>query len=308
MSENVVLEVKNLSVLIKDRFLVKNANFTLKEGECWGIIGQDKSGKTSLIKAISGTLPINPGQVFMLGKDIYYDKKILTKVSTCFDPPVFFKYQTVYENLKYMCMLNDNDSKVRIYRILNKFGLVQKMKTRVIFLSYYEKKLMSIALGLITKPKILLLDEPYKNLPEDSLKIVKEAITKVQAQGTTVVITSENIESIEDLCDNFIFMENRAIKSFMTKEECKKLLAGTTYAYVKVKYPHFVGKLIMDNFNLNVKLLDRRVLFEADETTSAQIVRFITKHNLAIYKAGYINKKADIIFANLTPYFKEEQQ
>ena len=122
-----------MSVLIKDRFLVKNVNLTLNEGECLGVIGEKKSGKTSLIKAASGTLPISAGQVFLLGKDIFYDKKILTNVSTCLDPPAFFKYQSVYENVKYVAMLNPDFKKEKVLDVLKQFGLEKKAKTKVLF-------------------------------------------------------------------------------------------------------------------------------------------------------------------------------
>ncbi len=304
--DNVVLEIKNLSVLIKDRFLVKNANLTLKEGECLGVIGEKKSGKTSLIKAASGTLPISAGQVFLLGKDIFYDKKILTKVSTCLDPPAFFKYQSVYENVKYVAMLNPDFKKEKVLDVLKQFGLEKKAKTKVLFLSYFEKKLMSLAIAFMTKPKILFLDEPFKSLPKQNLYQVKQLIKDARNNGTAVVITSQNLEEIEEECDSFIFMENRVIKNTMTKEETNSITAGTTFAYVKVKYPHYIGKLIMENFFLKVKILDRKILFDADEQLTAQIVRFITKRGLAVYSAGFINKKADKIFADLAPYFKEE--
>ncbi len=304
----VVLEVKNLSVLIKDRFLVKNINLTINEGECVGVIGEKKSGKTSLIKAVSGTLPISQGQVFLLGKDIFFDKKILTKVSTCFDPPVFFKYQSVYENMKYVAMLNPNFKKETILETLKKFGLEKKAKTKVLFLSYFERKLMSLAIGFMTKPKLLLLDEPFKSLPKQNLYQIKQLINEVRKNGTAVIITSQSLEEIESECNRFIFMESRVIKNTMTKEEADSITGGTSFAYVKVKYPHYVGKLIMENFFLKVKLLGQRVLFEADERTTAQIVRFITKRNMAVYSAGYINKKADKIFASLTPYFKQEDK
>ena len=134
-----VIEAKNLSVIIKDRFLVKNVYLTLKNGECVGILGEDKSGKTSLIKAISGSLPIAPGQAFILGEDIYYNKKVLTKVSTCFDPPMFFKYQTVMDNMKYISSLSENNSKEKIIQTLKMFGIEKIKKTRIMFLPYYQK-------------------------------------------------------------------------------------------------------------------------------------------------------------------------
>lgn len=302
-----VLEIKNLSVLIKERFLVKNVNFKMYKGDCFGIIGEDKSGKTSLLKAICGSMPIGPGQVFVDGKDIYRNLKSLANVSECLDPPVFFKYQTVYENLKYLSMLNESLDKEKIIRVLNRFNLAHKLNTRVLFLSFYEKKLMALALAFLAEPTLILLDEPFRDIPEESLQMVKDAINEIRAKGTTIILTSRKLEDLDGLCNQYIFMENREIVRIMSQEECDKLTDLKTYAFVKVKYPHYAGKLIKDNFNLAVKLLDLRVLFEADEDTVAKIVQFLTKHKIAIYRAGYLSRKAEKIFAELTPYYKEEK-
>lgn len=302
-----VIEAKNLSVIIKDRFLVKNVYLSLKKGECVGVLGEDKSGKTSLIKAISGSLPIAPGQAFILGEDIYYNKKVLTKVSTCFDPPIFFKYQTVFDNLQYISSLSENKSKKKIKDVLKKFGLEKQMDTRIMFLPYYQKKLMALALAFLTEPEILLLDEPFKNLPTEYLKIVKDAIRSARAKGTTVIITAQNIEQLENECSRFVFMEDRGIKSILNKEDVEEITEEITYAFIKVKYPHYVGKLLMDNFDIKVKLLDKRVLFEASEDEVAKMVKFITRQSLSIYAAGYLTRKTEKILAELTPYFKEEK-
>lgn len=305
--ENKILEVKNLTVLIKERFLVKNANFFVEKGECIGVVGDDKSGKTSLIKAISGSLPITEGQVFFDGKDIKVEPQVLKDVSICFDPPVFFKYQTVFDNMKYLSSLAGMYDKERIILMLNKVNLAHKLRTRVLFLSYYEKKLMALALAFVTKPKLLLLDEPFKSLPKESVKEIKTYLKELQSQGTSIILSSRDIENLEGQCSRFIFMEKRVIKEILTEKECLKHISGTTYAYVEVKYPHYVGKTIIDQFGLKVKLLDRKILFEADENKTAEIVKFLTRNKIAVFKAGFINKRAEQIFANLTPYFKEER-
>lgn len=295
-----------MSVLIKDRFLVKNVFFKMNEGECWAIIGEDKSGKTSLIKAISGSLPISAGQVFFEGHDIFYDKKVLTKVSTCFDPPIFFKYQTVMENMQYLSMLSEANNKKEILKALKNFGLENKANTKVRKLTYFEKKLMGLALGFLTKPRLLLLDEPFKNLPPEKLKIVQDAIEKIHLNGTSIIFTSKNLEDIAFVCDKYFFMEERVLKKVMSREDVEKIEEGPTYSFVKVKYPHYVGKLVMENFGLDVKILDKRVLFEGDEALTAKIVQFLSEKKLAVYRAGLLSKKAENIFASLTPYFKPE--
>ena len=70
MDNKMILEIKNLSVLVNERFLVKNVSLSMSEEDCMGIIGEDHSGKTSLIKTITGSLPISDGEVYLFGKDI----------------------------------------------------------------------------------------------------------------------------------------------------------------------------------------------------------------------------------------------
>lgn len=301
-----ILLVENLSVQIKDRFLVKNASFSLKKGECFGIVGEDKSGKTSLIKAISGSLPIGQSQVFIEGKDIYFNKKMLKKVSTSFDPPVFFKYQSVYENLKFLSALSEKTDKLKIKKTLAMFGLEQKLKTRVLHLTYQEKKLMSLALALLTEPEILFLDEPFKDLSSQNQNLIDACLDNLKHHGTTILMASRNLESIQKKCDEVIFMENKQIIKIFSKNELEQLNDFSHYAYIKVKYPHFAGKIISNQFNIKVKILDKRVIFEAGETLTSEIVKFVGNNKIPIYRAGYLNNKSEKIFAMLAPFCREE--
>ncbi|MBE7075674.1 MAG: ABC transporter ATP-binding protein [Clostridiales bacterium] len=300
-----ILEVINLSVLIKDRFLVKNVSFSLEQGQCLAIVGEDRSGKTSVIKAITGSLPVTEGQIYFDGNDETKNTAHLKNVGVCLDPPVFFKYQSVYENLTYLTRFNDKLSKSDIVEALRKVGLAHKAKTKVLFLSYYEKKLMSLALAFLFQPKLLLLDEPFKNLPEDYCKMIKNHLKTLQLSGTSILISTQNLELVEDIAEKFILMENRQIREILDNKECENYLSDKNFAFVQVKYPNYVGKIVFEKFDLRVKLLGNKVLFDADEDQTAKIVKHLTLNKIPIFKAGFLNKKTEQIFANLTPYFKE---
>lgn len=306
MENEIILEVKNLSVLIKDRFLVQDASFSLKKGSCLGIVGEDQSGKTSLIKTISGSLPISDGTVIFDGKDIKENPEAIRNIGICLDPPVFFKFQSVMDNMIYLSSLAGTTDKEKINRVLEKFHLENKKKKKVLHLSYYEKKLMALALAFVNEPKLLILDEPFKSLPLKSAKTIARYIEELLQKGTTVIITSRNYEQIEDECDEYIFMQDRKITKILNQKECEKYSKTKPCAFIKVKYPHYCGKLVINNFHLKVKILGKRVVFEADESTTAEVVRFFTKAKLPVYGAGYLTRKSEKIFASLTPFFKEE--
>lgn len=308
MENNTILEVKNVSVLMKDRFLVQDASFSLEKGSCLGIIGEDQSGKTSLIKAISGSLPISDGQVLFDGVDIQENPDVLKEISICLDPPVFFKYQSVYDNISFLLSLTGTVNRKKIMAVLDRFHLSSKKNKKVYSLSYYEKKLMALALAFITEPTLLILDEPFKNLPEGSIRTIDMYLEELRSKGVTLILTSQNFEQLEDECDNYLFMQDRKVVNILAASECEEKSDIKPYAFIKVKYPHYCGKLIMENFNLKVKLLGQKVVFEANEDTTAEIVKFFTKAKLSVYSAGYLTRKSEKIFANLAPYFKEDKQ
>lgn len=305
MDEQKVLVVDDLSILIKERFLVKNVSFSLDQGNVLGIVGEDKSGKTSLIKALVGSMPISDGKIYIYGQDIQENPGVLNEVGICLDPPVFFKFQSVLENIKYLSSLTGKYNKQKVFDVLEKFHLKDKANKKVKALSFYERKLMALALAFINEPKLLILDEPFKSLPVKSIQKIGDYIQELREKGISIIMTAKKYDSLENRCDLYMFMADRHIVEILPRKDCEKYSNSRTYAFVEVKYPHYCGKLIMQQFGFKVKLMGKRVLFEADEEKTADIVKFFTRNKLSVYGAGYINSKSERIFASLTPYFKE---
>lgn len=299
-----ILDIENLSVIIKERYLVKNVSLTVDEGEAIALVGGDGSGKTSLLKTITHSLPITEGNIFVCGRNVT-EKESYSNVGISLDPPVFFKFQTVFNNLAYLTKISGNFDKIGILDALKAVGLERRAKVLVLFLSYAEKKLMSLALAFLAKPKLLLLDEPFKSLSKKQCEIVKSQIKKLQEQGTAVVISTRTLEDVSDICSKYYFMENRQITKTVENTDVVEYLTDKEMAFVEVKYPHYVGKMIIESFNLHVKLLGNKVVFDTDEDTLAKIVVELSGSKITVFKAGYLNSYAEKVLASLTPYFKE---
>lgn len=299
-----ILDIENLSVIIKERYLVKNVSLSVDEGEAIALVGGDGSGKTSLLKTITHSLPITEGNIFVCGRNVT-EKESYSNVGISLDPPVFFKFQTVFNNLAYLTKISGNFDKIGILDALKAVGLERRAKVLVLFLSYAEKKLMSLALAFLTKPKLLLLDEPFKSLSKKQCEIVKSQIKKLQEQGTAVVISTCTLEDVSDICSKYYFMENRQITKTVENTDVVEYLTDKEMAFVEVKYPHYVGKMIIDSFGLHVKLLGNKVVFDTDEDTLAKIVVELSGSKITVFKAGYLNSYAEKVLASLTPYFKE---
>lgn len=304
-----LLNVKSLSTLIKERFLIQNISFALNKGDIFGIVGEKQSGKTSLLKAIAGALPITEGTIFFDGQDLHKNKKLTSNITISLDPPVFFKYQTVYDNIKFLSSLKGKFNKQKTLEILQIFDLLDKKDEKVRTLTYHEKKKMALALALVTKPKLVLLDEPFKGLNDKYKEEITSKIKELSKIGVGVIITSSAVEDIENLCTRFIFMGERKIKKEMSASELKGFDTQIEYTFIKTKYPNYGGKLLIDNFNKKVKLLGNKILLmDEDDDNVARMIKFLTSKKVIVYSAGKISNKAEQIFASLSSYYKEEDQ
>lgn len=307
MENKEVLKIDNITTLIKEKFLVKNISFSLHVGEVLGIIGEDKSGKSSLLKVITGALPVTEGDIYLDGISIIRNQKLQREIDICLDPPMFFKFQTVVDNMKYISSLNDEFKMNDINEILEKFDLLDKKNVAVRKLNFFEKKRMALALAFLCPAKVVILDEPFKNLDDSFKSKLKAYIKKLSNAGTSFILTGRTTDDLEDLCHTFMFLENKQIKNIMTNKDVKNFSNDTVYTFIKTKTPNYAGKLIIKNYGLDVKILNNRVLLlNIDEDKTAETIKFLSSNKIEILSAGIISNKAEQIFASLTPYFKEE--
>lgn len=309
-----LLRVENLSVLVNKKFLVQDVSLSLNKGEILGIVGKNSSGKTSLIKAIVRALPISEGEVYFDGKVVYKDKQeidssYVADINTALDPPMFYKWQTVLENIKFIANFKTNYSQKEVYELLKEFDLFKKRHTRVMKLTYFEKKKMSLLLCLISSPKLIILDEPFRGLEDDTITKFKHKLQALVAHGTGVLIVSNDFKNMKAMCSNVLFMENRQIKTSLDAKEISKFKRLDNYTYIRTKYPHYAAQLIKNCYRIGVKIMGNRVLLmNATEEQVSSIIRFLTDKKFIIYDIGQLTNEAEEIFASLTPNFREEEK
>lgn len=192
--ENLIM-IKKITKNFKDRQVLKNINLTINEGTIVGIIGRNGSGKTVLLKIISGLYFKTTGEINYNNKyNIYEDYGFLIDVG-------FLENETGFNNLKLLSLLknkiNDND----IIDILKYVGLNPFDNTKYKNYSTGMKQKLKIAQALMEKPKVLILDEPFNGLDKKSVEFFRQEFIKMKNDGITIIITSHYQEDIDKLCD-----------------------------------------------------------------------------------------------------------
>jgi len=191
---------------------VDSVSFHVKRGEIYGILGPNGSGKSTLIRLISTLLIPDGGTVRVLGKDAFKEtaavRRMINRVSV---DAAFFKKLSAMENLGYAARLYGLDLKEARSRagvIMERMGLpAKKWNSPLENLSRGQQQKVAIARALMTRPQLLLLDEPTTGLDPQSKREVQEYVLEVQREfGTTVILTSHDMDESARLCQQVAFI------------------------------------------------------------------------------------------------------
>ena len=226
--ENVCKDYKNIKAL-------NNVSLSINEGELYGLLGVNGAGKTTLLKILSGLTDMTSGKFSVSN----YSNKEIDEIKKIIDispqESAVAMNLTVLENLKFFQELYNQKDDEYLEEIINDLGLSEVKKQRAKTLSGGYQRRLSIALGLISKPKILLLDEPTLGLDVLARRELWNIINKFKGK-ITIILTSHYLEEIEALCDRVSIMSKGNLLIEGTIDEIKKKANEDSFeeAFVKI--------------------------------------------------------------------------
>lgn len=223
-----IVKVKNLVKRYGDLVVLDHFNLEVGEGEVFGLLGPNGSGKTTTINCILSLLKYDKGSIEVFGKPMRpdsYDSK--RDIGIVMQNVAVFKELTVQENIDYFCGLYVPDKKKRSQLADEAVRLVGLDDYR----KYYPKKLsggllrrLNIACGVAHKPRLIILDEPTVAVDPQSRNNILEGIQNLNRNGATVIYTSHYMEEVEQICTRIAIMDRGRIIAMGTKEELKGMI------------------------------------------------------------------------------------
>ncbi len=208
------IEVSNLTKKFKNVLAVNNISFNVKEGEIFGVLGLNGAGKTTTIKMMSGLTRPTSGNIKVFDYDIYKDiNKIKSIIGVSPQESAIANNLTVKENIELMASLYFKDKakiKNNTERVINNLGLESYINRRAKTLSGGYKRRLSIAMALVTNPRILFLDEPTLGLDVINRHELWNVINNLKGK-VTIILTSHYMEEISALVDDIAIMKNGKI-------------------------------------------------------------------------------------------------
>ncbi len=223
-----IIKVKDLVKRYGDLVALDHLNLTVKEGEIFGLLGPNGSGKTTAINCILSLLEYDKGEIEIFGKpmkpEAYQTKR---DIGIVMQNVAVYDELTVYGNIDYFCGLYVKDKATRkklVDEAIDFVGLSE-------FTKFVPKKLsggllrrLNIACGIAHKPKLIILDEPTVAVDPQSRNKILEGIQKLNQQGATVIYTSHYMEEVEQICTRIMIMDKGRSIATGTKDDLKAMI------------------------------------------------------------------------------------
>ena len=206
-----MIQIENMSKKIRDRVVLDRMDYTFRDGMTYGLKGINGSGKTMLMRVVSGLIYPTEGRVLVDGKELGKDVSFPESIGILIENPVFLDAYTGFGNLKLLASLNDRAGDEDIREILQKVGLDPDDTRKYRKYSLGMKQRLGIAAALMEKPKILLLDEPFNALDTDGVARFSRLIREEQERGTLILLACHEEGKLEEFADVVLHMEDGRI-------------------------------------------------------------------------------------------------
>lgn len=232
------IEVNNIVKRYKELLALDHFNLEVKEGEIFGLLGPNGSGKTTTINCILSLLSYDKGEIKVFGKEMKPNSYDIKKdIGVVMQNVAVFEELTVYENVDYFCGLYIKDKDLRKKYVEEAIEFVDIADYK----KFLPKKLsggllrrLNIACGIAHKPKLIFFDEPTVAVDPQSRNKILEGIKKLNEDGATIVYTSHYMEEVEQICTRILIMDKGKNVAIGTKEELKRMIKNTETISVEV--------------------------------------------------------------------------
>lgn len=297
MSET-TLSVRNLSKTIGKRQIIKDISFELKSGEVFGFLGPNGAGKTTTIRMLVGLIKPTSGSIQICGYDVKKDfSKAMERLGCIVENPELYPYLTGWENLQFFArMLKGVDDK-RIQEIVELVGLKERIHDKVKTYSLGMRQRLGIGQALLSRPKVLILDEPTNGLDPSGIREMRQFIRFLaKEEGLSVLVSSHLLSEIQLLCDRVsIILSGKIIHT----ETVHSLLTAQEKIFWRFT-PMDAGVEILRSVSPSVKIDGDTVITPFIEEEAGQWSRLLFEANVQVKEMNRQIPSLEHLFLELT--------
>ncbi|KOY72820.1 Daunorubicin resistance ATP-binding protein drrA [Apilactobacillus kunkeei] len=306
MSEKFAVEVKDLKEEFKDHLAVNEISFNIKEGEVFAILGPNGAGKSTTLKMITTLLKPTSGSIKIFGKDVEANTKLVrsffgfTSQDSSIDENL-----SARENLMIFARLNGlnrKDARTRTNELLAEFDLINSADKTLNTYSGGMKRRLDLAVSLISKPKIIFLDEPTTGLDPRTRQQMWEVINDLVENGSTIILTTQYLEEADQLANRIAMIDHGEIVGTGSPTELKAMINSINLdlTFDNTNDAREAEKIISKVANSTNK---EEALIKSDVNSSKdiqEIIGILNERNISIADININKPTLDDVFFSIT--------
>ncbi len=208
------IKVDNVTKIIKKVKVLDHVSLEFESGEITGLKGINGSGKTMIMRIISGLIRPTEGKVFINGRELKKKMDFPESIGVLIDSPAFLDGYSAYDNLRYMASVKNKVSGEEIKDLLKKVELADAGKKKYKYFSLGMKQRLGIAAAIMEHPDIILIDEPTNALDSKGVEMVKCILQQEKERGALIVLTCHDYSVLKELSDSIYFIEEGRVVGY----------------------------------------------------------------------------------------------
>lgn len=213
------IKISHVSKTIKNNPVIKDVSMELQSGAVYGFKGINGSGKTMLMRLISGLIRPSQGEISMNGKILGKDISFPNSIGVFLENPAFLDAYSGFNNLKLLASIKSVASDEDIRNTLLRVGLDPDSNKKYKKYSLGMKQRLGIAAAIMEKPEIVILDEPTNSLDEDGVDLVKHIVRNEKERGALVVVSCHDEGILKGMSDEVFLLEQGRLIGHITEED-----------------------------------------------------------------------------------------
>jgi ABC-2 type transport system ATP-binding protein len=302
------IEVSGLTKYYGDLLAVDHISFEVRRGEIFGFLGPNGAGKTTTQRMLTTLLEPTEGRIIIHGHDLARDPyPVKRQMGLVPEESNVYTELTAWENLMFTAILYRvprSERAARARELLETFGLWEKRDVKVENFSKGMRRRLSIAMAIIHKPTLLFLDEPTPGLDAQSARVIRDLIRRLNAEGTTIFLTTHQIEEANLLCDRVAIIDHGRIAAIDTPERLKAAFRRVQSVEVALEpdgQAHGPALEALPGVTTTVKMGDKWRLYTEDPSTLLpRVVRYAEEHGLRVVSLNTLGPSLEDVFLEIT--------
>lgn len=196
-----MIQLQNVTKRIKENTVLDNVSYTFKSGFVYGLYGQNGSGKTMLLRAISGLINLDSGSIFIDGEKLHDKIEFPPETGIVIENMELLPECSAKRNLQMLAKIKNIADEKDIIFSLERVGLDPDSDKKVKKFSLGMKQRLNIAQAIFENQKIILLDEPTNALDEDAVQLIYKILREEKSRGATIIVATHHKEDLKEVCD-----------------------------------------------------------------------------------------------------------